>query len=51
MSFTAGAAYGLTSVAVGQPFDTIKTRMHHGFKMLQSSLSPLLYSSTPFVGL
>jgi len=27
VSFTAGAAYGLTSVAVGQPLDTVKTRM------------------------
>ena len=27
VSFIAGGAYGLTSVAVGQPFDTVKTRM------------------------
>eukprot|EP00397_Hematodinium_sp_SG-2012_P059312 GEMP01075885.1.p1 GENE.GEMP01075885.1~~GEMP01075885.1.p1 ORF type:complete len:264 (+),score=37.82 GEMP01075885.1:20-811(+) len=27
VSFTAGAAYGFTSVCVGQPLDTIKTRM------------------------
>jgi len=27
ISYAAGMSYGLTSVAVGQPFDTIKTRM------------------------
>jgi hypothetical protein len=27
LGFAAGAAYGLTSVAVGQPLDTVKTRM------------------------
>ena len=27
VSFLAGGAYGLTSVAVGQPLDTVKTRM------------------------
>ena len=32
VSFAAGAAYGLTSVAVGQPFDTVKTRMCHGYQ-------------------
>lgn len=30
VSFLAGAAYGLTSVAVGQPLDTVKTRMFLG---------------------
>lgn len=30
VSFLAGAAYGLTSVAVGQPLDTVKTRMPLG---------------------
>lgn len=28
VGFLAGGAYGLTSVAVGQPLDTVKTRMH-----------------------
>lgn len=27
VSFTSGAAYGFTSVVVGQPFDTVKTRV------------------------
>eukprot|EP00435_Cladocopium_sp_Y103_P052521 s374_g16.t1 len=30
VSFLAGGAYGLTSVAVGQPLDTVKTRMSWG---------------------
>ena len=37
IAFIAGASYGATSVIVGQPLDTIKTRMQAHAGSLQSS--------------
>ena len=37
ISFTAGATYGFTAVLVGQPFDTVKTRMQARPELASSS--------------
>lgn len=50
-SFIAGFAYGLTSVIVGQPFDTIKTRMQTTGETSSFQTGRKLFAQEGFQGL
>eukprot|EP00940_MAST-03C_sp_MAST-3C-sp2_P000543 g543.t1 len=51
ISFAAGAAYGFTSVVVGQPFDTVKTRMQASSGDSASNVFRSLFRSEGLRGL
>jgi len=50
-SFIAGSGYGLTSVIVGQPFDTIKTRAQMGANLSSLSIATKIYAQEGIRGL
>jgi len=45
ITFLAGASYGMTAVFIGQPLDTIKTRMQ-GLKNVNANANPTAAAAT-----